>query len=491
LLPAGTGPSPSPVRPRRRRTCEIRFPFAPRTIPLRALPGMKLTDLNRRGGIGANCLLVEIGELRLLVDCGLHPKHAGWTATPELAALDGREVDLILVTHCHLDHIGSLPLVLSEHPLAPVLTSVPSAMLLERMLHNSVNVMTRQRTELSLPELPLFNHDELEEHCERIVPVPYGQPKRFHGERDQIDIVFHPSGHVVGAAGVELIHKHRRIFFTGDVLFDGLRTLPGARFPRGPFDTIVMETTRGATERTPGRNRANETRRLISTIRQTHERGGSTLIPVFALGRFQEIVTVLRDAALAGELPRLPIFTGGFGLELANYLHEISEKTGLAHFRRDYLRDLGMRPLPEELFAGRDPRHNGLYVLSSGMLVERTPSYTVASCLLGGARNTIAFIGYCDPDTPGGRLLATPHGDTFLFDTLDVATPVKAQVERFELSGHADRDELMEFALRRDPRAVVLTHGDPEARAWFAAEFARSASHIKVVDPVPLEPVEV
>lgn len=452
---------------------------------------MKLTDLNRRGGIGANCLLVEIGELRLLVDCGLHPKHAGWTATPELSAINGREIDLILVTHCHLDHIGSLPLVLREHALAPVLTSVPSAMLLERMLHNSVNVMTRQRSELSLPELPLFTHDELEEQCERIVPVAYGVPKRFHGDRDEIDIVFHPAGHVVGAAGIELIHKHRRVFFTGDVLFDGLRTLPGARFPRGPFDTIVLETTRGATERTPGRTRAHEINRLVATIRDTHARGGSTLLPVFALGRFQEIVTILRDAALAGELPPMPIFSGGFGLELSNYLHDISEKTGLAHFRRSFLRDLGVRPLPEELIAGRDPRHRGLYLLSSGMLVERTPSYTVASCLLGTARNTIAFTGYCDPDTPGGQLLATPHGKRFLFEAVDVESPALAQVERFELSGHADRDELVEFALRRDPRAVVLTHGDTDARAWFAAEFARAAGHIKVVDPVPLEPVEV
>ena len=82
------------------------------------------------------------------------------------------------------------------------------------------------------------------------------------------------------------------------------------------------------------------------------------------------------------------------------------------------------------------------------MMVERTPSYTLASGLVGHARNTIGFVGYCDPDTPGGQLLATKPGDEFLFEAANVKAKVKARVERFELSGHADREELLEFAVQ-------------------------------------------
>jgi Cft2 family RNA processing exonuclease len=115
----------------------------------------------------------------------------------------------------------------------------------------------------------------------------------------------------------------------------------------------------------------------------------------------------------------------------------------------------------------------------------------MASGLLGHARNTIAFVGYCDPDTPGGQLLATRPGEDFLFDAVHVKVKVKARVERFEMSGHADREELAEFAQQTGARSVVLTHGDPPARAWFAQKLGESMPNTRVLDPVPLQTYQV
>src|SRR5881394_1216762 len=164
---------------------------------------MKLTDLNRDGGIGANSLFVQLGDLNILVDCGLHPKRVGRVATPELRGLRNLTLDLIVITHCHLDHIGSLPVAMREHPNTPVIMTTSSRMLIERMLHNSANVMLRQKEEDDIPDYPLFTHDDIDRMAKRMTGLNFNQPKHFRGAKDDIEITFHPAGHVAGAAAVE------------------------------------------------------------------------------------------------------------------------------------------------------------------------------------------------------------------------------------------------------------------------------------------------
>jgi Cft2 family RNA processing exonuclease len=449
---------------------------------------MKLIDLNRDGGIGANSLFVQLGDLNILIDSGLHPKKVGRRAAPDHAPLRGKSLDLIIITHCHLDHIGSLPVTMREHPNATVVMTTSSRMLIERMLHNSASVMLRQREDQDIPDYPLFTHEEIDRLSRRLTGIGFGIVKKFKGGRDEIEFILHPAGHVAGAAAVEIRHKHRAIFFTGDVLFENQRTLPGARFPSGHFDTLVTETTRGTTERTAEKTRGNEMARLVESINDTIKKGGSFLIPVFALGRMQEILAIIHDARKFRRLVDCPIFGSGLGMDLVDYFDEISRKTKHIQFSRGIVKELKIRPLPRVLTPGVDPKQNALYVISSGMLVERTPSYTLASGLLGNAGNTIGFVGYCDPDTPGGKLLASKPGETFLFETAHVKAKIKARVERFELSGHADREELLQFAVQTGARSIVLTHGDPAARDWFAQQLAVLLPSAKVIDPVPLKP---
>jgi Cft2 family RNA processing exonuclease len=448
---------------------------------------MKLIDLNRDGGIGANSLFIQLGDLNILIDSGLHPKKVGRRAAPDHGPLRGKNLDLIIVTHCHLDHIGSLPVTMREHPNATVIMTTSSRMLIERMLHNSASVMLRQREEEDIPDYPLFTHEEIDRLSRRLTGVPFGQAKKFKSGRDEVEVILHPAGHVAGAAAVEIRHKHRALFFTGDVLFENQRTLPGAKFPAGHFDTLVIETTRGTTERQVEKTRGTEMARLVASINDTIQRGGSFLIPVFALGRMQEILSIIHDARKFRRLVECPIYGSGLGMDLVDYFDEISRKTKHIQFNRGIVKELKIRPLPRTLKPGEDPKQNALYIISSGMLVERTPSYTLASGLLGHAGNTIGFVGYCDPDTPGGRLLASKPGDTFLFETAHVKTKIKARVERYELSGHADREELLQFAVQTGARSIVLTHGDPAARAWFAQQLATLLPSAKVIDPVPLQ----
>jgi Cft2 family RNA processing exonuclease len=452
---------------------------------------MKLTDLNTKGGIGANSLLVEIGKFTLLIDSGLNPKATGLEGVPNFSQIRDRQIDFAILTHCHLDHLGSFPVFLREHPETDVLMSQPSHSLAERMLHNSVNVMKRQREEQHIPEYPLFTHAEVERLRTRFLPLIFGQKKKIRTEDDELELTLFSSGHIPGAAGIEITHKHRSIFFTGDVLFDNQLIIPGAKFPRRDYDTVVMETTHGATPKPKERTRDSEVESLVLTINKTIRRNGSVLIPVFALGRMQEILTILQKAVKAGKIPKCPVFGAGLGMDIANYFDQIARKTGLVKFNRGVIKDLKLQNFPRNLQPGRDASTPGIYVLGSGMLIERTPSYNMAASLLAHHHNSICFVGYCDPDTPGGKLLDTKTGETFLFESLDYQTPVRAEIEKFDMSGHAIREDLLEFAIQANPRAVVLTHGDQPARDWFVDSFLMEAPNIKVTDPTPLQTFQI
>jgi Cft2 family RNA processing exonuclease len=452
---------------------------------------MRLTDLNSSRDIGANSLLLEFGRHRMVVDCGMHPKHAGKSALPRLDLVAGN-TDSIVLTHCHLDHLGSLPLLVRANPRTRVLTSASNALFAQRLLRNSFSVMSRQREELGNTELPLYTPGDIERVEAALTSVPLGIPRRIGNGEDQVELCFHRAGHVAGATGFSATHQGRRVFVTGDVHFTPQRTVPGAEFPRTPADILIMECTRGATTTIPDASRATEERRLLRAINRVIDGGGSVLVPAFAFGRMQELLLFLGEAADRGELADCPIFCSGLGLDLCDYLSEASRRTRQLSFDRRILDDLGVIALRKEYTdPGRKPRQAGIYLVSSGMLVEKTPAWRLAANLVDHPDCAIFFVGYCDPDTPGGALIGTPPGGEFEFKGLDHIARVRCEVERFHLSGHADREELIAFAKDVGPRDIVLTHGDPPAREWMKQALAEALPRSRVHDPVPGKPIEL
>lgn len=447
---------------------------------------MKLIDLNRLGGIGANSTYVQIGSFNILIDAGLNPKELGYDAMPDFSPIEDVELDLIILTHCHLDHLGSLPVVSGHNPEAPVITSVPNIELAPRMLRNSINVMKRQREEHGISDYPLFLHRDVVDLSKRLVAQRYDRGEIYTKGNEKIEVILHSSGHVAGAAAVELLHQGRRIVFSGDVLFEHQRTLPGAKLPQGEIDTLILETTRGASARQPDLTRKSEVARLIAQIETILQRGGSCLIPVFALGRMQELFKIIYEARNNGHIPKTPIYAAGLGMDICNYFHKIHERTGLIDFSFKMMEKLNVRALDPNMRPGRDLPRKGIYIVSSGMMVEHTPSYKVAASLLPHANNGLCFVGYCDGDTPGGKLLASRDEGSFFFETLDYLAPIRASIEQFDLSGHADREQLAEYATQSQARSIVLTHGDPDARAWFQTTLNQSLSEGTVLDPAPL-----
>ncbi len=215
---------------------------------------MNITNLNPDTDIGASSWLVEMEDHRILLDAGMHPKLEGRDALPLFGKASNADLDAIALSHCHHDHVGALPVACAKFPKAHVLMTELSYLIIERVLHNSVNVMTRQRDELGIREYPLYTHDELDEIAPQFQgfkynrEVEWGSFKKTRAGVPSPTLEFFDAGHTLGSAGILLRSKKETLFFTGDVCFHDQTILRSARFEDVKADVLIMETTRGNRE---------------------------------------------------------------------------------------------------------------------------------------------------------------------------------------------------------------------------------------------------
>jgi len=272
---------------------------------------MELVNLTRRIEIGSNSFWLKIGGQNVILDAGMHPKMDGLAATPDFALVPEGKVDAILISHAHQDHVGALPVLTRREPQARVFMTEPTARIADVMLHNSVNVMTRQREDEGISEYPLFTHRGVDFSNKAWHPRPLGKRFNLLGEPSDSDsevtFEFFDAGHILGSAGILIRYAGRTIFYTGDVNFENQTLMQGASFPESGVDVLIMETTRGDAPVPSGYSRAHEEERLARGIIRAFEKGGSVTIPVFALGKTQELLAMLWQMRLRGLLSHVPI----------------------------------------------------------------------------------------------------------------------------------------------------------------------------------------
>jgi Cft2 family RNA processing exonuclease len=457
---------------------------------------MILTNLTRANEIGANSYLLDFGpDGRVVLDAGMHPRAEGLLGLPQLEKLAFDSVGTILVSHAHHDHTGGLPLLMRDHPGARVFMSEPTYYLSEPLLHNSVQVMLKQKVEKGIAEYPLFTHRELDQ----LVKVwqacglerdwsPQGYPDP---DNEPLTFRFYDAGHILGSVGTMVKHRGRSIFYTGDVNFTEQTLMRGADFPREPIDVLITETTRGAQARKEGFSRDNEIERLATAIEQTFAQGGAVLMPVFAMGKTQELLAQLHFLQKMRRLPETPIYIGGLGRSFCDIYDRLAARTRRKYPKLRLLEDIQAQVMDGRRARDFNPRRGHIYLISSGMMTENTLSNIFAQQFLAHERHSIFFVGYSDPLSPAGLLQATPRGGSVTLNTAYGAQPVRCRVEHFDFTAHAQRDDLLAYILEVNPRACVLVHGDPPALAWFQKELAARAPGINVVVPPPGEGIEL
>lgn len=435
--------------------------------------------------------MVEIDGHRLMMDSGSHPKREGRASMPMFSVMAHEEVDAIAISHCHHDHVGTLPVAVRHFPRAHVLMPELSYFIVERVLHNSVNVMTRQRDEAGIAEYPLYTHAEVDDIAPLFQGFKYNREVDWASfdktKKGQLSptLEFFDAGHALGSAGMMVRGQSQSLFYTGDVCFHDQTLLRAARFDDVKADILVMETTRGNREVPPGFSRAAEVERLGQAIQRVAQRGGSTLIPTFALGRTQEILAHLALMMAEGKLDRQPIYVGGLGRVFTEIYDLQAHRTYRHHSGLQLGQALNIVVLDRNKMEEMSVTGGKIFVLTAGMMTEHTPAHGMAMRMMGDERHAILFVGYADPETPGGRLKQSKVGEPFLFSEGIGLVTRRCELEDFDLTAHANRDELLHLVEVVSPHTVVLGHGDTASRKWFESQIQQRHPKIKIVQPTP------
>ncbi len=458
---------------------------------------MRIVNLNPDAGIGASAWFLEIEGHRLLMDAGTHPKLEGRDSLPLYKLIAKEEVDAIAISHCHHDHVGSLPVALRHFPKAHVMLTELSYFIVERVLHNSVNVMTRQRDELGIKEYPLYSHDEVDDIAPSFQGFRYNREIEWaahHKSRAGFPsptLEFFDAGHALGSAGIMVRGQKETVFYTGDVSFRDQTILKGARFEDVKADVLIMETTRGNRAVPPNYTRETEIDRLTAAIDRVLKRKGCVLIPTFALGRTQEILALLALLMRAGKLKRQPIYIGGLGRVFTEIYDLEAHRTHRQHSNLQLHEALNLVVLEKGQAEKMKLTGGRIFVITAGMMSEKTAAHDLGARMIGDERQAIFFVGYADPGTPGGRLKAAKHGEQFVLSPSAGQVTKRCEVSDFDLTAHANRDELLDFVGQVSPRTVLLGHGEEESRLWFEDQIRTRHPKIKVIQPAPGKSVEV
>ena len=436
-----------------------------------AIEYIPLGDTNR---IGASAHYLRLDDWGILLDAGLDPGDQGEAAIPDYERIQDQPVNAIIISHAHLDHLGSLPVAIRYFPHARVYMTPATAALSEVLLFHYIRVRQRQAAEEKVKLSPLFSASEVENILFLFQSFDYNFPFKIHGfQESQIEIRFWDAGHILGSAGVEINYRGRKIFYTGNTKSSAQFIMKGAKYPASA-DVLITETTYGADSRAPLVKKQAEIKRFSQFLNERLNLGGAVLIPVFALGRTQEVMMLLHRLIRRNKLPAVPVYLTGFGIAINKIYDRLLHK-----IYPDYDARL-LRTITYDTLRGKRYRRPSIILATSGMMLPNTLSYEIAAGFLTERRNGIAFVGWADPETPGGSLR---QRKTEKIMEIFGVEEILCSLETFYFSAHAHREELLKMIGKMKPGKTILCHGEQPALEWMREQILQRELCREVVVP--------
>lgn len=424
---------------------------------------MKITFLGGTETVTGSKYLLESGNSRILVDCGLFQgykwlRERNWQTLP----VDIDKLDAVVLTHAHLDHSGYIPVLYQKGYRKPVYTHHATKALCSILLPDSGHIQEEDaryysRHKLSRHEspLPLYDRATAERSLELLEGVEFGQSFKV----GEITLHLQPAGHILGAGSLIVEAEGKRVGFSGDVgrPNDMLMAPPE---PLPSLNVLLLESTYGNRRH----DQADPFERLATIVNETAQKGGALLIPSFAVGRAQALQHMLATLTQEERIPRLPIYLDSpMAISVSDIYCKYSSQHRLSREQchrmceaATYTRNV------EDSKALADLNYPHIIIAGSGMATGGRILHHFRR-LLRDHRTTVLFTGYQAGGTRGAKMLEGAdsvkiHGDWI---------PVKARVEVIHgLSGHGDYVDIqrwLEQSRLAKNTAIKLVHGEPDA----------------------------
>jgi metallo-beta-lactamase family protein len=443
---------------------------------------MRLHFLGANRQVTGSRYVLEAAGLRVMIDCGMFQERPFLKRNWEDCPVPPASIDVLLLTHAHLDHVGLIPRLVMQGFKRKIFTVEPSVELAEIILLDSAKIQEedaaykkrrhkKEGRRGKYPEVPLYTAEDAAKALPLFRGIRYGEPVELS---PHVKAVFHEAGHILGSASIELSveegGKTQTVLFSGDVgQWDKPLIEDPALAPQA--DYVVLESTYGDRKHPP---EEEVDRCLERIICETSQRGGNIVIPTFALERAQELLYHVSELVHADRIPDLKIFLDSpMAINVTDIFKKYKgyfddETKGRLNDGAHPLRfpGLNLTRSVEESKAIAYGRMPCIILASSGMCTGGRIKHHLRQNITR-PESTIVFVGYQANRTLGRQILngdreVRIHGRYW---------PVRAQIEQISgLSAHGDKDDLVRWlgGMKRPPREVFLTHGEEDAALSFA-----------------------
>ena len=424
---------------------------------------MKLTFLGATGTVTGSKYLLEVGRLRILVDCGLFQglkqlRLKNWAKLP----IDPASVDVVILTHAHIDHTGYLPLFVRNGFAGKVYCTYGTRDLCEILLPDSAHLQEEEAKFANKygfskhqPALPLYTRDDALKALSLLSPVDFEQEVDLG---DGVTFTMTPNGHILGSAFVRIADGKKSIVFSGDI-GRPQHLLMNAPTPIKQADYLVLESTYG--DRT--HDKTDPKIKLAETINRTISRGGKLIVPVFAVGRAQEILYAIHLLKAEGKIADVPVYLNSpMAIDATQIFVRHSGEHRLSHAECEAMcRTARMVNTVEQSKALNENPHPMIILAASGMASGGRVVHHIEA-FAPNPHNTILFVGFQAAGTRGAAMMEGAssvkiHGEY---------VPINAEVAFISnMSAHGDYLEILDWlrGFESAPKRTFITHGEPIA----------------------------
>ncbi len=452
---------------------------------------MRVKFLGAAQQVTGSMHLIETRAGSMLVDCGLYQgrREESRTRNRDLPG-EAKRADVLLLTHAHIDHSGSIPTLVRGGWDGPIYATPATRDLCAYMLRDSARIQEQDAKWLNkkfggdpdwVPIEPTYTEEDAIEAIKRFVAVDYG---RTFTPMSGVTARFLDAGHILGSAQIRLDvnegKRTRRLALSGDLGRRGMPILRDPDVPSPPIDYVFMESTYGNRVHGDIKEMHDDLERVV---KETAKRGGKVIVPAFAVGRTQEIVYALSHLRQTGRLPEIPVFIDSplsvnvtevfklhpecFDAETRAFIEEHGEIFDFPGLR--YVQKV------EESMRLNTLAGPAVIISSSGMCEAGRILHHLRNNV-EDPRNTIMIVGFMAQHTLGRRIVERrPRVKIF-----GVERELRAQVAVMNaFSAHADKNDLLDYArtTARDARQVFLVHGEPDQQEPLVATLKTQGIH--------------